>query len=178
MNFRKITVSGMICSGKSTLCQNLIKKLGWDYFSPGLAFREYARKHQLNIIHADEQNKIATTQIDGQTAHYLKGKKPIIIDGWLAGIIGSKYNDVLRILLKCDDAIRFKRYAEREKVSIKEAKRLVNERYQAWLKKMKIIYPHYDFNSEIYYNCIIDTSHKTAKDVFDYVIKKLNYIDP
>jgi len=57
MKYSKITISGKICTGKTTLFWDLQKKLNWPVFSTGQFFRDYARQHNLSLEKAEEQNK-------------------------------------------------------------------------------------------------------------------------
>ena len=56
MTYTKIAISGKICSGKSTLFNDLEEKLKWPVFQTGKYFREYAKKNKLTLENAGEQN--------------------------------------------------------------------------------------------------------------------------
>ena len=80
MNYQNITISGKICTGKTTLRNLLSKKLGWQTFSTGELFRQYVQKNNLSLEQAEEQNDKLTKKIDGQVKELLRTKKKQIID--------------------------------------------------------------------------------------------------
>ena len=49
MKYSKITISGKICTGKTTLLKRLQKKLNWTTFMTGQLFRDYVKNHKLNL---------------------------------------------------------------------------------------------------------------------------------
>lgn len=175
MNFKNITISGKICTGKSTLRNLLIKKLknGWTTFSTGELFRQYVKENNLSLEQADEQNNKLSKKIDNQVKTLLKTKEKLIIDSWMAGITAKGIKDVLKVLLVCKDDIRYKRFAKREKLNYQTSKKMVDERLQNWAKKIKEIYHRDDFYDEKLFDLIIDTSYVTPQAVLKKVIEKL-----
>lgn len=174
MRFNKITISGKICTGKSTLRYLLVKKLGWITYATGELFRQYVTKHKLNLEQADEQNDKLAKKIDGQVRHLLKTKNNLIVDSWLAGITAKNIPGVLKILLVCNDDIRYKRFAKREKISYQESKIKVDERFANWEKKIYKIYHRRNVINEKYFDLVIDTSYITPQAVAKKVLQILN----
>jgi predicted cytidylate kinase len=170
MKYSKITISGKICTGKSTLRHLLVKKLGWQTYATGELFREYVKKHNINLEKADEQNDKLTKKIDGQVRKLLIIKNNLIVDSWLAGITAKNIPNVLKVLLICKDDIRYKRFAKREKISYLSAKQMVIERYKNWLEKMKQIYNCDDMMDEKHFDLVIDTSYITPQAVLKKVL--------
>lgn len=173
MKFSKITISGKICTGKSTLHNLLVKKLGWQIYATGDLFREYVQKHNLSLEQADEQNDKLTKKIDGQVKKLLKNQDNLIVDSWLAGITAKNIPGVLKVLLVCKDNIRYKRFAKREKITFSEARQRVEERYNNWLEKMKQIYHRTDIVNEKHFDLIIDTSYITPQAVAKKVLQSI-----
>ncbi|MBI4973767.1 AAA family ATPase [Candidatus Roizmanbacteria bacterium] len=173
MTYTKIAISGKICSGKSTLFNDLQKKLKWPVFQTGKYFREYVAKKHMTLEDANEQNDKLTKEIDYMVRDRLHAKGHLIVDGWMSGIMANNIPDVLRILLVCDDGVRAARFSEREKVPLSEAQKRVKERLANWIDKLKKIYKRDDFFDEKNYNLIIDTSHITSKKVLQIVIDSL-----
>ncbi len=171
MKYTKITISGKICTGKSTLFKKLVKKLRWKTFHTGQFFRDYVKKHGLVLEKADEQNEKLTKQIDYMVRDMLKKKSGnCIFDSWMAGIMADNFPHVLRILLTCDDEVRTKRFAKRENISVKEAKQLINEREENLFSKLSSIYHRNDFVDPKNYNCVIDTSSLTSQELLKKII--------
>lgn len=173
MKYQNITISGKICTGKSTLRNLLVKKLGWQTFSTGELFREYVKKHNLCLDQAEEQNNKLSKKIDGQVRKLLKTKKNQIVDSWLAGITARGVPLVLKILLVCKDDIRYKRFAKREKTSYIDAKIKVEERFDNWAKKIYQIYKRNDFFDEKHFDLVIDTSYITPQAILKKVLNTL-----
>jgi len=171
--YNKITISGKICTGKSTLFQNLRQKLGWPTVSAGQFFRDYVKEHDLSLEAAEEQNEKLTKEIDYQVRDRIRAPGRLIIDGWLSGLMAKGNPDVLKVLLVCNDNIRYKRFAKREKISFLEAKERVEERQKSWFAKIKKI--HKINSSRLCdpknYDLIIDTSYITAQAVLRTVIQ-------
>jgi len=173
MKYLNITISGQICTGKSTLRNLLTKKLLWQNFSTGELFRQYVKDHNLSLDQAEEQNNKLTKKIDGQVKKLLRTKKNLIVDSWLAGVTAKGIPGVLKVLLICKDDIRYKRYAKREKSSYEQAKLKVNERFYNWAKKIYKIYKRKDFFQDTYFDLVIDTSYITPQAVLKKVLKAL-----
>lgn len=174
MGYDKITISGQICTGKTTLYRALEKHLGWPTFSTGQFFRDYAAKHQLDLEAAQEQNDKITKKVDNQVRHLLKTKKQIIVEGWLAGLMAAGVTNVLRILLVCQNNKRGQRFAQRENVKTKEAVKRVKERDSSWLTQIKKIYDRDDIFDYCHYDLVIDTTKLTPIQILKKVLKKLN----
>ena len=98
MVYDKVTISGQICTGKTTLYQALGKRLDWPTFSTGQFFRDYAAKHQFDLEAAEEQSAKITKKIDYQVRDLLKTKKYIIVEGWLAGLMAANTPGVFWIV--------------------------------------------------------------------------------
>jgi len=76
-------------------------------------------------------------------------------------------------LLVCNDDIRYQRFADREKISLDEAKKRVEERQSNWLSKLEQIYKRNDFIDPKNYNLIIDTSNISFEEVLKNVLQKI-----
>lgn len=161
MKYTKITISGNVCTGKTTLFWNLHKKLAWPIFSSSQFFRDYAKKNNVSLDAADEQNKKLTNFVDFKMRDMLKKPGNLLAEGWMAGIMANHYKHILKVLLVCDNTIRVKRFAKRERISFSEAKKRLFEREENWLKKMVAIYNRDDFFDKKNYDLVIDTSYMT-----------------
>lgn len=175
MKYQKITISGKICTGKTTLLKRLGKKLGWKTFMTGKLFRDYVKKYHLNLEKAEEQNDKLTKKIDNQVKMMLHQKGNLIVDGWMSGFLAKDLSDVLKILLVCKDDIRYKRFAKREKISYQEAKKRVLQRQRKWFEKIEKIHKikSKDLNDKKNYDLVIDTSYITPQAVVRKVLQKL-----
>ena len=175
MKFSKITISGKICTGKTTLLKDLQNKLGWPVFLTGKYFRDYVDKKNLNLEKVDEQNKKLTKEVDFEVRDLLNKKGYLIVDGWMSGLMAKNLSDVLKVLLICDDYIRYQRFASREKINFDEAKRKVEERQNNWFKKIEKIHEikSGEFIDPKNYNLIIDTTNISSDEVVKKVLEYL-----
>jgi len=172
--YSKITISGKICTGKSSVFRELQKKLNWPTFSTGAYFREYAQTHKLNLNNAEEQTAKLTREVDGMVKDMLKKPGNLLLDSWLAGIMAEGVDDVLKILLVTDDSVRFKRFALREHVSIEDAKTEVLLRDKSWFEKVEKIHNRSDFFDKRNYTLVIDTSRVSSEYVVSQILKTLS----
>lgn len=173
MKYDKITISGKICTGKSSLFRELEKRLGWPTFASGAYFREYAKKHHLVLNDAAEQTKKLTLEVDLMVQAKLKEKGNLLLDAWLGGILADDEPGVLKVLLVADDRVRFERFAKREHVPMEEAKKEVLARDRNWFEKVSVIHKRTDFFELKNYDLIIDTSHLGLEEIVSRVLQKL-----
>ena len=173
MKYSKITISGKICTGKTTLLNNLKKKLKWPVFMTGKLFRDYVKNNKLDLEQVKEQNEKLTKKIDYQVRDLIQAPGNLLVDGWMSGLMADDLPDVLKILLVCDDNIRYLRFADREKIDIVEAEKKVEERQNNWFKKLEKIYQRNDFIDPKNYDLIIDTSVISSEEVLQKVLDSL-----
>ena len=121
----------------------------------------------------EEQNENLTKKIDFKVRDMLKSPGNLIVDGWMSGIMANHFPNILKILLICDDDIRYQRFANREKINLDEAKIRVDERQNNWLDKLKKIYKRDDFMEPKNYDLIIDTSKISSKGIVKKIINKI-----
>ncbi len=173
MTYNKITVSGKICTGKTTLFNGLHKRLGWPTFSTSQFVREYTRTHQTDLEKAEEQNEKMTVMMDTRMKEMLKTPGNLLAEGWMAGIMANHYKGILKVLLVCDDKVRIQRFADREHVTYEEAKARLETRENNWMHKVGKVYKRNDFFDPKHYDVVIDTSDKTAKEVETIVLSSI-----
>ena len=171
--YTKITISGKICAGKTSVFRELKKKLAWPTFSSGSYFREYAKKYHLELNNAEEQTNKRTKEVDGMVKDMLSKPGHLLLDAWLGGILADGNPDVLKLLLVANDGVRFKRFAEREHISFEDAKKEVQLRDSSWFEKVKVIHNRSDFFEKEHYNLVIDTSDKSIDGIISIILNKL-----
>lgn len=163
MSIAKVTISGKICTGKTTLFWALQEQLVWPTFSTSQYFRDYARAHQLILEKAEEQSDELTRKIDYRVSDMLLKNGNLLVEGWMAGIMANGYKGILKVLLTCDDRVRIKRFANRERVSIKEATKRIHDRETNLIIRLSAIYQRNDFVDPKKYDIVLDTTF-TAQD--------------
>lgn len=172
-SFTKVTISGLICTGKTTLYWNLQKKLTWPSFSASQFFRDYSRTHNLSLETAAEQSNKLTREVDEHMKKLIVESEHIIVEGWMAGIMARDLKEVLRVLLTCDFSVRAGRFAERERLTLDEAENRIKSRENNLFTKLKEIYRRDDFVDRGHYNLVIDTTSLSSQALADKIYKQL-----
>ena len=180
LKYRAITVSGKIAVGTSTLAKNLHDILGWKYINVGDLQRQYDREQKRN-----ENQKGATNRSDeheqrmeAMTKRVLTEEENIIYEAWLAGFIAQGVEGVLKILLVCsEDAVRIDRVANRDNISIDEAKHWLKQREEENTVKWKALYGNHEFwdPKSGFYDMVIDTYSSGPLQTVGKVLDKLGY---
>lgn len=176
--YRLITISGKIAVGTTTLTRNLVNSLGWKHINIGAIQREYDRKHKLHenkvgaLYRTDKHEK----EIDTMTEQILKNGKEIIYEAWLSGFFARSYQDVLKVLLICShNDIRVDRVANRENVSVDEAKNWIKQRESENTEKWKRLYGKYNFWDHKYFDLVIDTYKTGPLETLGKVLDTIGY---
>ena len=177
--YRNITVSGKIATGTSTLAKNLKEALGWEYMNTGALQRKYDRAHGVNenehgaTLRPDEHER----ETEAFAKKTLAEKNNIVYEAWLSGFVAREMKDVLKILVVCSaDSIRIDRVANRDKVSIEEAKRYMHTREQENIAKWKALYGDYNFWDPKYYDVVIDTFSSGQMETLGKALDKLGFV--
>lgn len=176
--YRLITVSGKIAVGTTTLTKNLIHVLGWKYINIGAVQREYDRQRQLheNKIGALSRTDDHEKEIDAMTEQILKTGKKIIYEAWLAGFFARTYKNILKVLLICShDDIRVDRVANRDNVTVKQAKHWIKQRENENTTKWKKLYGNYNFWCHKHFDLVIDTYKSGQLETVGKVLDKIGY---
>lgn len=176
--YRNITVSGKIATGTSTLAKNLQNTLGWEYVNAGELQRRYDREHGIDenghgaALRPDEHER----EIEALAQKTLTEKSHIVYEAWLSGFIARDIPGVLKVLVFCsDDAIRIDRVANRDKVTIDQAKINVRTREEENIAKWKKIYGDHDFWDPKYFDVAIDTFSSGQMETMGKVLDKLGF---
>jgi len=175
--FDNVTISGGVAVGKNTLHSALKQYLepeDWTFTSGGKLLRDFAKEYiqPLASLVSDDFHH----QLDARTVKLLD-QGHYVIEAWLAGFMARERKDTLRILLTCNnDALRIDRVANRDKVSIDQAKTYIKEREEGNFNEWKRIYGDYDFFDPTYYHLVIDTYSSGPSETVEKVLDKLGYI--
>lgn len=176
--YRLITVSGKIAVGTTTLTKNLVGSIGWKHINIGAIQREHDRKQKFkeNEVGALSRTDDHEKKIDMITEQLLKTEKEIIYEGWLTGFFARPYQDILKVLLICShDDIRVDRVANRESVTVEEAKNWIKQRESENINKWKRLYGNHDFWNPKYFDLVIDTYKTGPLETLEQVLDKIGY---
>lgn len=175
--FRNITVSGKIATGTSTLAKNLQKALGWQRINAGEIQRLYDREHGIdeNARGAAARSDEHEREIDAMTKKKLEQESNLVYEAWLSGFVARGIPGVLKVLLVCSqDAVRIDRVANREKISIDDAKRFIKTREEENIGKWKKLYGDHDFWAPEEFDIVIDTFSSGPMETLGKVLDRLS----
>ncbi len=140
--YKNITISGLPGAGSTTLGKHLAKHLGFKYHSGGDFMRQYAidkgyfdpkqSVHHAATAYPDDFDR----KVDYEMRDNLFNKQGYVYESWLSGFLAQGAPDVLKILVYCsDDGVRVDRIANRDDITILEAKEHIFAREQKNLEK-------------------------------------------
>ncbi len=174
--YRIVTISGKIAVGTTTLTRNLQKILGWKHVNVGAIQREFDRKQGINENKqgAASRSDAHEKAIDAATIEMLKKESNIIYEAWLSGFMARGIDGVLKVLVTCShDDIRIDRVANRDSLSIDEAKIWMRQREEENIRKWKKLYGDHDFWDKKYYDLVIDTYNSGPMETMGKVLDRL-----
>ena len=173
----KITITGDLYSGKSTVAKAISETLNYTYFSVGELQRSLAVEKGMSIT---EYNKYMLDnnldhEVDNKTMEIGKVEDDFIFDARLAwNFIPDSFKIYLKIELDVavERAMKDERGKSERYASTKEAKENIIERRKLEVTRFKDIYK-VDINEEGNYDLVIDTSHMTTEEVIKRAIDKI-----
>lgn len=173
LKFENITISGGVAVGKNTLKDNLqstLEPIGWKFTSGGQILRDFTKEYVQPVASLADDD--FHRKLDQRTLDLLTKDKHYVIEAWLAGFVARELPNTLRVLLICkNDALRIDRVANRDKVTVDEAKKFIKEREEDNFKEWQRIYGNYNFWDPQYFHLVIDTYEsgpaETANKVLD-----------
>ncbi len=176
----RITISGPIGSGKSTVGKIIAKKLDLQFFSGGSIFREEAKKHGMTV---EEFNTFSETHreidldLDNMQLNYLREHDNIVFESRLAGWLCSKNGiEALKIFLDASENVRFKRVRNRESHSDDDSlKDLIRSRERSEHMRYLQLYG-LDYSDHSFYDLYINTDDMLADEVAEIAIRHCNKI--
>lgn len=145
--YRNISISGLPGAGSTTLGKHLAQHLGFKYYSGGDFMRAYAidkgyldpkqSVHHSATVYPDDFDR----QVDYGVREKMMNGSGCVYESWLSGFLAQQVEGIYKILVYCsDDAVRVDRIANRDDVTINEAKEHIFAREQKNLEKWVKMY--------------------------------------
>ncbi|MFT5874051.1 MAG: cytidylate kinase [Clostridium sp.] len=177
MLYMKITITGALYSGKSTVAKAISEALDYTYFSVGELQRKLAVDKGMSIT---EYNKFMLdnnldNEVDNRTIEIGREKENFIFDARLAWyFIPDSFKIYLKVELEVavERAMKNERGKSEKYVSKQEAKGNITERRRLEFTRFMDIY-NIDLDKDSNYDLIIDTSHITMEEVIKKTIDKI-----
>lgn len=176
-SYQNVTITGKVGVGKTTLTENLksiLIPLGWTFYSVSQLQRDWIKANNIpleqTILRPDDHER----EMEAEVKRKLTEETHVVIDGWLAGFMAQGVEGVLKVLMICsDDAVRIDRVANRDGVTIEEAKKLIKEREKQNAEKWQAIYGPHDFWDPKLYDLVIDTYSVSKQEAPRIVLERL-----
>ena len=171
-----ITITGQLGSGKSTIC-NLIKdRYGYEIFSTGAIQREVAREKGITTLELNKLMKVDHSLddiIDATTTKLSVERKDdkLIFDSRMAWHFAK---DTFKIFLMVDPRVAAERVMANQRgeeetyASVDDACAKLVERSQVEQKRFMELYgvDYYDVNN---YNLVVDSSRLTPEEIVNVI---------
>jgi CMP/dCMP kinase len=195
--YKNITISGLPGAGSTTLGKHLAQHLGFKYHSGGDFMRQYAIKHgyidpKKNVHHlATAYPDDFDRKVDYEMRDNILHTEGCVYESWLSGFLAQGAQDTLKILVFCsDDSVRVDRIANRDDITIAEAKehiftreqknldkwtRMYSQEWQDWVVAAKTLpasEPIYFWRSELY-DLAIDTYRLGKEETLDKALQAI-----
>ncbi|MHA1749813.1 MAG: (d)CMP kinase [Promethearchaeota archaeon] len=176
-----ITCAGVHGSGKTTIARKLADIFKLNHYSTGLIFREMAKEKKMTLVEFSklaEKNLEIDKELDERIRKLgLQGNA--VIDGQLCWYFLKDIAD-WKILLICDDEVRFNRIYQREidkgrkNITLKDIKDETITREEIERSRFKILYniDLHDFEMvKKAHDIIVDTTSLNIKGVVENIIE-------
>jgi predicted cytidylate kinase len=172
-----ITISGKAGSGKSTIAEELAKKLKHKHYSIGDLMRQLAKEKNITLIELGklaEKDPSIDRQLD-QKQIELRNKGNFVIDGRLTAFFIPNSN--LKVFLDCNDQVRAERIlkdnrSDEKSKDINGIIKKIRQREHSERKRYKKLY-NIDYYDKKLYNLVIDTTDLNIKKVVERIIKAI-----
>ena len=177
MQFDKISLAGDLGSGKSTVSDILIKKLGAEYYSTGAIVRSIAEKHGMSVVELNvymETHPEIDNEIDDGLKQLSSLEKSLIIDSRMAWHFTEGTfkvylsTDVETSALRIMNAHRSGEHA----ATLEETVRQTKARRESEKKRYMTQYG-VDIKDLLNYALIVDTTYATPDQVAETILSSL-----
>lgn len=174
----KISVTGDLGSGKSTVCRYLKDKLNFNLYSIGLIQRSLAEKYNMSIFSFNkymETHPEIDEEIDNELTQIGKRSENMILDSRMAWhFVPDSFKVYLSVSLEsaAKRIMKDNRGAVESYSSLEEAMTALNERKHSenirYLTKYSV-----DCSDMSNYNIVIDTTDKSPEQTAEIILSQL-----
>jgi predicted cytidylate kinase len=177
----RITISGPIGSGKTTVCNLLSKRLGYTCVVSGNIFREMAKEHKMSLAEFGalcERDMRYDRLLDDRMVEIARDNPDIILEGRLVAYMLEKNGiPALKFFLTADLETRAKRVVEREGKQLETAMLETREREESEAVRYRSYYG-INIKGDDVYDVVIDTADKTPEQIVDIMVEKVEEWKP
>lgn len=161
----KITIFGLAGSGTSSVGKLFASRNNLKFISTGDMFRQMAVEHGFEFY---EFSKLCKTdskydiELDKRVIEFGKTNDNFIVESRLAWHFIS---DSIKIKIDCNFDERVRRVAERDEISINDAKEKTLNREQYELDRYSGFYNIKDYSNNLNFDFIVDSTSNDIKEV-------------
>ncbi len=173
-----ISITGRLGSGKSTVCNILKERYGFEIYSTGAVQREYARGLGISTLELNqrmEEHPNLDAEIDNMVTKISieRADEKLIFDSRMAWHFAKNTFKIFLTIEPCEAASRVmknQRGDEEKYCCVDEACEKLVERSRIERARFKEIYgvDYYDYNN---FNIVIDTTSKTPDEVVAIIVE-------
>ena len=170
-----ITLGGLAGTGTTTTAELLSEKLGIDFISAGVVFRQMAEEKGMSVLEFGEfaeGNDDIDKEIDRRQAELAKSADNLIVEGRLSAYFVEAD---LKLWLVTPFDIRSKRIADRESKSVDQAKEEIISRENSEALRYMDIH-NIDISNMDIYDLIINTDTFDPEKVSEIILTTLKVI--
>lgn len=176
-----VCISGNIAVGKSEVARLVAEKLGFELYKASAAFRECARRNNMDLVTFNEyvkNNPDIDRKIEETTKEIVDSKDNVIVDARLGFYIEPK---AFKVYLTADVGIAAERLFEASKtrgkeeeyITVEDAKHAIELREASERERYIKLY-NIDIHDLSNYDIVIDTTKLTSTEVADKIIAEYN----
>ncbi|HLC76841.1 MAG TPA: alpha/beta hydrolase [archaeon] len=175
-----IVISGKPGCGSSTVAKLLSKRMNLRHFSLG----DYNKNQSKARKETDRSLDMWTSKIGSSKKFHIKSDKlartvakrgDVVIDAKIGiHMIRGLYN--YDVWLTAPHSVRAKRYAKRDKMSLKDATKKLDEKEKDERGNWKRIYGFDSFSQEREAGIVIDTGDKTPDQIVDLILSNIKRV--
>ena len=177
----RITISGPIGSGKTTVCNLLAKRSGQRSVVSGNIFREMAKEHHMSLGEFGqlcEHDMRYDRLLDERMVEIARDNPDIILEGRLVAYMLEKNGiPALKFFLTADLETRAKRVVEREDSPLEVALKEMGEREDSEAVRYQSYYG-INIKSIDVYDVVIDTADKSPEQIVDIMMERVKEWKP
>lgn len=167
--YKSIVISGPIASGTTTAAKAVAEKLNLPYQSAGDFFRQYVIDHNIPLHDKAQIPDDIEKKIDEELTR--KAQEGAVIDSHYAGYFNRENENVLRVLLTCDEDVRIKRALSRKHTHT-ETPEEIKKREEGLDKKFRKLYANENYLDLKFFNLVIDTTHLPIEETAKKIIQR------
>lgn len=175
-----ISITGRLGSGKSTVCNMMRERYGYEIFSTGTINREYARRLGITTLELNKRlndDPSLDHEIDGTVTKLSEERKDdkLIFDSRMAWHFAKNTFKIFLTIEPMEAAKRVmknQRGCEEHYETVEEACDKLIERSRVERDRFVDIYgvDYYDYNN---FNIVIDTTSRTPEEVVALIMENL-----